>query len=229
MAVLAATLLSLSCARLLPWRDAPAANEVNLAFTLERNLVELPTLRINNRAGRFILGTAAPRTILDPAFAGRGPHVLQISERDTVRLSPAALDLHGVADAIIGSEAWGGRAVSIDYRSGLVTYQKDGIHTGLMKIFQYQGEPKINVTVDGAEIAAVVDTTSPDTLILPRREPGRGTVRVSVGGTDFGAIDVRYANVSGARIGNRLLSRFLITIDYGKQVVGLWRDPRIPL
>jgi len=222
-------MLSLSCARYLPWRNAPAAAEVNLAFTLERNLVELPTLRINNRPGRFILGSAAPRTILDPAFAGRGPHALQISERDTVRLSPASLDLHGVADAIIGTEAWGGHAISIDYRSGLVTYQKDGIHSGLMKIFQYHGEPKINVTVDGAEIAAVVDTTSPDTLVLPRRDPGRGTVQVAVGGTDFGAVDVQYANVAQARIGNRLLSRFLVTIDYGKHVVGLWRDPRIAL
>jgi hypothetical protein len=225
----ALALLSWSCARYLPWRDAPAASEVNLAFTLERNLIELPTLRINNRSGRFLLATAAPRTVLDPAFAGRGPHALQISEKETARLAPSSLDLGGVADAMIGSEAWGGHAISIDYRSGLVTYQKDGIHPGLMKIFRYVGEPKVYVTVDGTDVAAVVDTTSPDTLVLPRREPGRGTVQVRVGGTDFGPTDVQYANVSQARIGNRLLSRFLVTIDYGKQMVGLWRDPRIPL
>ena len=34
--------------------------------------------------------------------------------------------------------------------------------------------------------------------------------------TDFGAIDVGYANISRARVGNRLLSRFLVTIDYGQ-------------
>jgi hypothetical protein len=51
---------------------------------------------------------------------------------------------------------------------------------------------------------------------------------VMIGDTDFGTIDVGYANVSQARVGNRLLSRFLVTIDYGKRVVGLWRDPRIP-
>jgi hypothetical protein len=50
---------------------------------------------------------------------------------------------------------------------------------------------------------------------------------VRVASTDFGAIDVQYANVSHARIGNRLLSRFMVTIDYGRRVVGLWRDPRI--
>jgi hypothetical protein len=51
---------------------------------------------------------------------------------------------------------------------------------------------------------------------------------VSIAGTDFGPTDVRYANVAHPRVGNRLLSRFLVSIDYGKRIVGLWRDPRIP-
>lgn len=222
-------LLTASCARILPWRDAPAANEINLAFTLERNLVELQTVRIDNRTGRFLLGSAAPRTILDSSFAGRGPHAVQISEKETVRISPASLDLGGVADAILGAETWGHRAISIDYRSGLITYQKAGIHTGLMTLFTYDAEPMIYVTVDGTQVAAVVDTTSPDTLVLPGRTVSRGNARVSIAGTDFGVVDVQYANVSRARVGNRLLSRFFITIDYGKRMVGLWRDPRIPM
>ena len=222
------TLLTAGCARVLPWNDEPVANEVNLAFTLEQNLIELQTVRIDNRPGRFLLGSAAPRTVVDPSFVAAGKHSLQISETESLRISPAALDLGGVADAIIGSEAWRGRAISIDYRSGLVTYQKEGIHTGYMTIFRYQVEPTINVSVDGTVIGAIVDTTSPDTLVLPARSSGRGTVRVIVAGTDFGPIDIRYANVTQARVGNRLLSRFLVTIDYGKRVVGLWRDPRIP-
>lgn len=220
-------LFSASCARYLPWRDTPVAPEVNLAFKLDRNLVELQSVRLNNRPGRFLLGSAARQTVIDPAFAGPGPHALQLTEKESIRLSPAALDLGGVADAIIGVEAWRNRAISIDYRSGLVTFQKEGIYTGLMTIFRYEDDPKINVNVDGVDIAAVVDTTNPDTLILPRAENGRGTARVKIAGTDFGPIDVRYANVSQARVGNRLLSRFLVTIDYGKHVVGLWRDPRI--
>ena len=44
---------------------------------------------------------------------------------------------------------------------------------------------------------------------------------------DFGTIDIAYENVRHARVGNRVLSRFLVTIDYGRKVVGLWRDPRI--
>jgi hypothetical protein len=220
-------LLAASCARYLPWRDTPVAPEVNLAFTLEQNLVQLQTIRINNRPGRFLLGSAAPRTIIDPRFAGQGPHALQITEKETMRLSPSQLDLGGVADAIIGAEVWGQRAISIDYKSGLVTYQKEGIYTGLMTIFRYPNEPMIQVNVDGVDVAAIVDTTSPDTLVLRRPSGGRGTARVRIAKTDFGVIDVRYANVSQARVGNRVLSQFLVTIDYGKRVVGLWHDPRI--
>jgi hypothetical protein len=220
-------LATLSCARYLPWRDDVAAPEVNLAFTLERNLVELQTVRLDNRTGRFLLGTAAPRTIVDPRFGSVS--ALRLTDKESVRLTPSRLDLGGVADAIIGIEPWRSRAISIDYRAGLVTYQKEGIVTGYMKVYRYDDAPMIYVNVDGRDVAAIVDTTSPDTIVLPRSTPGRSTARVRVGDTDFGAIDVGHADIPRARVGNRLLSRFLVTIDYGKRVVGLWRDPRIPL
>jgi hypothetical protein len=228
---LALLFLAASCARFTPWRNEPANEEVNLAFKLEQNLIQLQSVRIDNREGRFLLGSAAPRTIVDPRFSLQpaGGHALQIGERETVRITPAAHDLGGVADAIIGIEAWRNRAISIDYRSGLVTYQKEGIQSGYMEIFRYPAEPMIEVHVNGRTVAAIVDTTSPDTLVLPGSTPGRGTANVRIGKTDFGAIDVQYANVARARVGNRLLSRYLVTIDYGRRMVGLWRDPRIPL
>lgn len=225
----AVMLAATGCVRYLPWKDEPVAPEVNLAFTLEQNLIALQTVRLNDREGRFLLGTAAPRTIVDPRFAAAGSQVLRLTEKESVRLSPAALDLGGVADAIIGIEPWKSRAISIDYRSGLVTYQKQGIHSGYMKIFRYDNAPMIYVNVDGRDVAAIVDTTSPDTIVLPRAERGRGTARITIADTDFGAIDVGYANIAQARVGNRLLSRFLVTIDYGKRMVGLWRDPRIAI
>lgn len=220
-----------ACARFTPWRKEPENREVNLAFTLEQNLVRLQSVRIDNREGRFLLGTAAPRTIVDPRFAlePSRSHAVQFGESETVGIEPAAQDLGGVADAIIGVEAWRNRAISIDYRSGLVTYQKEGINSGYMEIFRYPAEPMIEVHVNGRAVAAIVDTTSPDTLVLPGTTHTRGTANVRIGNTDFGAIDVQYANVARARVGNRLLSRYLVTIDYGKRMVGLWRDPRIPL
>ena len=221
-------MLTLSCARLLPWRNEPVGSEVNLGFTLEQNLIRLTTVRIDGREGYFILGTAAPRTIVDPRFPLRRfwRHAIQISEKETVRIDPAPADLGGVADAIIGVEPWRKHAISIDYRVGLVTYQKEGIKSGGMYVYNFPNEPMINVIVDGREIAAIVDTTSPDTLVLPGAD-GRGTANVRVADVDFGALDVQYANVTHARVGNRVLSRFLVTIDYGRKVVGLWRDPRV--
>jgi hypothetical protein len=226
--LLALAMLTLSCARVLPWSKEPVGSEVNLAFTLEQNLIRLSTVRIDGREGRFILGTAAPRTIVDSRF-GLGSsrnHAIQLNQRETIRIEPAPANLGGVADAIIGIEPWRNHAISIDYRVGLVTYQKEGIKSGLMHIYHFPDEPMINVIVNGREIAAIVDTTSPDTLVLPGPDQ-RGMATVTVADADFGTIDVQYANVTRARVGNRVLSRFLVTIDYGRKVVGLWRDPRI--
>lgn len=226
--MLALTLVSLSCSQVLPWSNEPVGSEVNLAFTLEQNLIRLTSVRIDGRTGHFILGTAAPRTIVDPRFPLRefADHVLQMGGKENVRIHPAPGDLHGVADAIIGIEPWREHAISIDYRVGLVSYQKEGIKSGGMHIYEFQNEPTIHVVVDGQQIAAIVDTTSPDTLVLPGGD-ARGTASVRIADADFGTIDVQYANVAQARVGNRLLSRFLVTIDYGRKVVGLWRDPRV--
>lgn len=224
----ALVLLTVSCSRILPWRDEPVANEVNLAFTLEQNLIRLLTVRIDGRTGRFILGSAAARTIIDPSFAPTGKRI-QLSEAEGAPISPASMSLGDVAEAIIGVEPWRNHALSIDYRVGLVTYQKQGIVRDYMTVYRYQAEPSIVINVDGVEIQAVVDTTSPDTLTLPAATSRRGSAHVHVAGTDFGTIDVGYADVATARVGNRVLSKFLVTIDYGKRVVGLWRDPRIAM
>lgn len=220
-------MLALSCSHFTPWRNEPERPEVNLAFTLERNLIELSNVRVDNREGRFLLGSALPRTVLDARFAvpPRANNVLQLSGKETLRIDPIAQDLGGVADGIIGTEAFRGAAITIDYRAGLVTYQKSGIARGYMTIFKYQVEPMMYVAVNGRETAVIVDTSSPDTLVLPGPN-GRGTVDVAIAGTLFGPTDIRYANVERPRIGNRLLSKFLVTIDYRQRVVGVWRDPR---
>lgn len=227
---LVCALLSTSCSLNLPWRNERVRDEVNFSFTLENNLVNLPpTMRIDNNFGRFILGTAARQTVVDNAFPlGRGNHHLQIQEKESLLIAPIRVDLQGVADAIVGADAWAGRAISIDYHSGLVTYQKSGIERSGMQMFRFRNEPAIDVTVDGRSVVAVVDTSNPDTLLLPGQY-GRGSVAVQIAGFDFGPTEVQFANVAQARVGNRLLSRFLVSIDYGRREVGLWRDPRISM
>jgi hypothetical protein len=223
-------LAAVACGSVRPWRNEPIGSEVNLAFTLEKNLVTFESVTVDGRKGRFILGSAAPRTVVDPAFANPArQHVLQLARKETIGIASAPLDLGGVADAIVGADAWHGQAISIDYRSGLVSYQKEGIKPELMTLYRYFAEPMIEVRVDGVPRNAIVDTASPDTLVLPSAQPARGNARVTIAGSDFGVVDVQYANVPQMRIGNRLLSRFLVTIDYGKRIVGLWRDPRIPV
>jgi len=222
-------LLAFACAT--PWHNEPVGSEVNLAFTLDRNLVTFTTMKIDGRTGRFILASAAPRTAIDPSFANpRRHHLLHFGHKETLALPNATpLPLGGVADALIGADAWNGRAISIDYHSGLVSFQKLGIAADAMKLYRYPAEPMIEVDVDGRTMNAIVDTTSPDTLVLPSPRKARGSARVRIAGNDFGNVDIQYANVSHARVGNRLLSHFLVTIDYGQRIVGLWRDPRNPV
>lgn len=233
-ATCAAALLFAACSTL-PWRDEPVGEEVNVAFILKNNLPTLSSLTINGRSGVFLIGVAAPRTIIDNRFAqalGANEYTLQLNGRQALRLTPLFADLRGAGDAILGAAVWGDHAVTIDYHAGLLTYQREGIHPDLMHVFEYGShEPTVTVTVDGRDMPAVVDTTSPDTLVVPSHgaAESRRTAHVVIAGTDFGSVDIALRDVAAARIGNRLLSRFLITVDYGKHVVGLWRDPRTPL
>jgi len=224
-------LLFSGCAGMLPWHDAPEATEVNVAFTIENNLLFLTTTRVENRKGRFFFSTAAAHSAIDPAFAAtigrKRAYSLDLGQKDAIRFRPVLLDLGGTGDVLLGADAWGNASISIDYRVGLVTYDKAGIQPEGMEVFSYQAEPTVMIDVDGTKIPAIVDTGVPDTIILPRSKPGRGTAHVALAGTDFGTIDVGYANIPRARVGNRVLSRFLVTIDYGRRMVGLWRDPRI--
>lgn len=221
-------LLAFACAT--PWHNEPVNSEVNLAFTLDRNLVTFTTMRIDGRTGRFILASAAPRSAIDPAFANaRHRHLVHFGNKETLALDATLMQLGGVADALIGADVWSGHAISIDYHSGLVSFQKEGMVADAMKLYRYPAEPMIEVEIDGRTINAIVDTASPDTLVLPSPQKVRGNARVRIAGNDFGNVDIQYANVSHARIGNRLLSHFLVTIDYGQRLVGLWRDPRNPV
>jgi hypothetical protein len=216
---------ALSCARLKPWRNEPIGTEVNLSFTLKRNLIELPSVRLDDKRGTFLLATATPRTAIDPTFAGGHARTLQMGDKNSVRIDPVSLDLGGTADALIGADAFSRHTITIDYRSGVLIYQKYAMEPADMIVYPYHAEPAVNINVDGRNLVALVDTSSPDTLVLPGPANGRRQAQVRLGGVDFGTIDVRQAEVARPRIGNRLLSHFLVTIDYGRRVVGLWANP----
>lgn len=220
------------CGSTVPWAGQNPAAEINLAFTTRNNLLFLPTVSINGTRGQFFFGTATPRTIIDTPFANKlaaGSYRLRLNNRETLNITPLALPLSGVGDALIGADVWSKFAVSIDYRTGLLTFQKDGIHADYMTLFRFEGEPAIVVNIDGQDVPAVVDTALPDTMMLPRgaSPSSRAQAHLVIAGHDVGTVDVGRGDVNRARIGNRLLSKFLVSIDYGRQQVGLWRDPRI--
>lgn len=202
-----------------------------MVLTLQSNLVVLTSLTVNGVPGRFILGSANARTALDPRFLARLPaaatHSLELNARQSLSFTPVTVDLHGIADGILGADLWKSVAITVDYRSGLLTLQREGIHPELMTLTRFDAEPEVDLTVDGAPLRAVVDTASPEAIELPGTTVSRRNARVTVGGTTFPAVEVRDAAVTRPRIGNRLLSKFLMTIDYGRKQVGLWRDPRI--
>jgi hypothetical protein len=214
-----------------PWKSEPATPEVTFAFTTQNNLLFLPTVTLNGYRGRFLLGTATHSTILDSTFSrttgARAPFTLELGSKDQRSITPVFADLGKVGDGIVGADAWGDRAITIDFVSGVITYQKEGIHAELMTLFPYEEQPAITIDVDGQTVKAIVDSSSPDTLIMPRASKGRGVATVGIAGSRFEKIDIGYANISQPHVGNRLLSKFLITIDYGRHEVGLWRDPRI--
>jgi hypothetical protein len=215
----------------LPWRNEPVGREVNLSFTIENNLLFLTTVRVNGLPGRFFVGTSHPRTVLDPRFGmGMARHIVQLSEKEARPVTPALVSLSGLGDGIIGSDVWGNTStVTVDYRSGLVTLNKDSLPTDQMTVYRFTSEPRITVNVAGQPIDAIVDTANPDTLVLPRSGSSRRTTApLAVAGADLGEVTIRYADVSAPRVGNRVLSKFLVSIDYGRKTVSLWRDPRIP-
>jgi hypothetical protein len=228
-----ALLLLCSCRPAMPWENAPDADEVNLAFTVRNNLLFLPSATVNGKTGRFFFASATPRTVVDPRVARllggtTATYALGLGNRYSIAFTPAFIDLGATGDAMIGYDVFANRGVTIDYRAGLLTYQEAGIHPDLMTLFHYEGDPAIDVDVDGRRVSAVVDTSSPDTLVLPAASSSRGRARVGIAGTEFRDVELRYANVERAHVGNRLLSKFLVAIDYKNRVVGLWRDPRNP-
>src|SRR5437763_13850253 len=103
-----AVVLCASCVSL-PWSREPQGDEVNLAFTIEKNLLVISTASVQGRRGRFVFGSAEPRTIFDATFAqsvplGSKPVVIQLSEKESVATTPLIVDLHRAADAILGAD-----------------------------------------------------------------------------------------------------------------------------
>jgi hypothetical protein len=233
--LLAALFLLAGCASRLPWADEKPG-ETNAVFHTENNVIVMDSVQIEHHAGKFLFSTSLQRTAVSlpfrTALGTPGPrgYSVQFGHKATIWMAPATVDLRGAADAVLGVDSWIAPVVSIDYRNGLISFEKTPLVHDDMVVSPYDGPPSVTVHVEGQPVQAIVDTSSPDTLVLPLSygSPGRRRVAVAIGGVSFGLVDVRFSDVTDARVGNRLLSKFLVLIDQSRHQVGLWRDPRTP-
>jgi hypothetical protein len=211
----------------LPWRHEVSDASTHV-FQLENNL---PYLRasVDDRPVRMILGTASPATILDGALARsfglREGGTISLALGNRVRsVVPDTASMRGVADGIIGADALG-EVITVDYRSQLISL-RPALPPEYVDHFVYAftGPPAIDLTVDGVLHRAIIDTTLPDSLILPARQwsGSRGNATLAIGDDRF-VIDIASGPVQEARVGNRILSRYLVTIDYPNRRSYLWR------
>ncbi|MGH9456537.1 MAG: hypothetical protein ACRD2J_02740 [Thermoanaerobaculia bacterium] len=210
----------------------PRAAMTSVAAQLETNLLMVEAT-VGGLDGTFLIGTAHPATVLDDELAvssgRRGRVHVRLGNRFSARVRPERADLGGIADGILGADLWRDRSLTIDYVKGLVTIGNDAdpLMEGLRQSFELV--PRVPILVDGAEVSAVVDTANPDTILLPQAtfgEPGRRRVDLQVGVTRIPGVDARVAPIDEVRLGNRILSRFLVTIDYANREVALWPYPR---
>jgi hypothetical protein len=220
----------------------PPGHKLSVSFHFENNLLILDGARVGSLPGRFAFSSAAARSAIDPPFAeraggpGRRGYMLQWSRKDLVRFRPVPVPLHGVADALIGADGFPASAVSIDYYQRLITFESSAEQAEEVAVSTWSAEPSVDVIINGLQARAIIDTASPETMIIPRSffptalsaGAARAPVDVTLAGTRFAGVSVRLADTTECRVGNRLLSKFLVWIDYDRKQAGFWRDPRIP-
>lgn len=229
------TWISSGCALVRDYRAQPqASDKFSLALTIDANQLIVTSARLAGRDGRFVLATGHPVTTVDRNFAAANlsgsPVQLAIGERFTARINPQRADLGAAGDALLAADLWPRSTISIDYLGGLLTVSRDRRpRPNDMQVFSFAGAPTVPITVDGQTWRAIVDTSLPDTLVLPRgsRPASRTNANIELAGRSFNQIDLAWTDTSTPRIGNRLLSRFLVIINYDQSWVGLWPDPRI--
>ncbi|HUP64014.1 MAG TPA: hypothetical protein VM557_01875 [Thermoanaerobaculia bacterium] len=209
----------------------PSPATTHIAWQLEGNLVIVPAA-VDGKNGRFIIGTGDAVTVLDAAFfdsESRRAVGVVLGDRFSARVTPRVADFEGLADGILGADVFNRRSVTLDFRRGLLVLGRglDPISEGVEH--RFNGTPTAPVTINGEQTLAIVDSANPDTLLLPssRFGPvGRRLVNLGIGETSFVNVDARVEDIPEVRLGIRILSYFLVTIDYPRQTVNLWPDAR---
>ncbi|HEY5609853.1 MAG TPA: hypothetical protein VIL97_01495 [Thermoanaerobaculia bacterium] len=215
-----------------PWKNE-RRDAINIAFDL-RNNQPIITAKVNHKPGAFVVGSAQPVSVVDPNFlqVHRGRRNSQVTvtlgERHSLRVAPAPVETRPIADGILGADAFRASTLTIDYRGRVIVLNDQSLPMDDMQTFRFRSLPRVPIHIDGQTYQALVDTSVPDTLLLPASfgAAGRRNVNATIAGVEFRGVDASVGESSEIRIGNRILANFLVMIDFRRGVVGLWRDPR---
>lgn len=206
----------------------------HVAFQLRDNLLVLPAT-VGGTPGEFILGTAQSHSTLDPRFpvdsarSGRVPVLL--GSRLRLETSVERISMSSVADGILGSGTFANRTIGIDFRRGLITLSIERVPAEGAAKTRFEGIPAVPISLDGTPFRGIIDTTNPDTILLPESAfgpAGRRLVSLRIGSFDIGTIDARVGPVGDIRIGNRILEKFFVSIDYDRGEISLWPWDPVP-
>lgn len=213
--------------------------ERNVSFRFDRNLPIIDA-ELEGRRVSMVVATALPSSILDGERArqigfeqSRWRSRVFFGNLAGTKIAPLILELDDEipADGMLGADAWRGRTLTLDYRRRVAILTPSGpIQQGFYS-WSFKGPPMISVVLNGIVLPAIIDTAIPDTAIIPEAllydEDGRRqTVDLEIAGVRFDDIDVLAAPTGDIRIGNRLLSSFIVQIDYDHRIVALWPDTR---
>jgi len=215
------------------WSTEPAIPEDNISFHLRSNLPCVHA-EVNGLGAALVIASALPRTAISSSLKGDVSSTrLLLGSTLLTRVKPVALDVGDLpADGLLGADALRGKIATIDYHRGLLILSAWPKPRPDVTPWSFAGgPPRVPVTINGREVRAIVDSALPDTAVIPaeflaEHSGNRGTVDLEVAGVRFHDLDVSVTPVVTPRLGNRVLSRFVVTIDYARETIGLWPDPR---
>lgn len=201
-----------------------------------RNNQPIIAADVDNKRGAFVVSSAQPLSVFDPHFLqslgadGNSRLALTLGERHTRHVSGASIPVRPMADGILGADAWRDTTMTFDFRGQVIALSDRALPMDDMTRARFNHIPRFPIQIDGKTYEGIVDTAIPDALILPQATfgaAGRRRVNATIAGIEFPQLDVAVGPTREIRIGNRVLANFLVTIDFRRGVVGLWRDPRM--
>ena len=211
----------------------PRIPENNVGLFMRANLACIRA-EVNGLDSTLVVASALPRTAISSSLrSNRSGTRILLGDTLLTHVRSTGLDIAEIpADGLLGADAFRGKIATIDYFRGLLIVGDWPRAQPDITPWKFSGgPPRVPVQINGRKTWAIVDTALPDTAIVPAEfldggDSARAVVTMEVGGIRFDDLDVAVVPVVEPRLGNRVLSRFVVTIDYAHEMIGLWPDPR---